>query len=262
MFKKRSVPARNVLVTGAGGGLGLKVAEAFAARGETVVCVDVNGEQVRKTANSISTSGGKAVALIANIAEQKSVDQLVTDVHAAVGPVAVLANVAGVMDRRQLRELTMDDFSRVVAVNLTGTYGMIRAFEEDLRTVSHGRIVNVASQSGGIGYEFPAYSTSKAAVIHLTRALMLDFWGTDVRINAVSPGPMETPMLNDSMLETFEAATPTGRISQPEEVAEVICQLADPEQRLVNGQNLVIDGGATSFFRWISSDDWMPPYQA
>lgn len=253
---------RVVLVTGAGGGLGRQTAEAFAEQGDMVACVDISTEGTEHTVAAIAAAGGRAQAFQADISDPIQIDQLVEDVHRDLGPVSVLANVAGIIDRRQLRELDMEAFARVLSINLTGTYGMIRAFESDLRSVPAGRIVNVASQSGTAGYEFPAYSTSKAAVIHLTKALMLDFWGTAVRINAVSPGPMNTPMLNKVLSESFQATTPTGRISEPREVAEVIRGLAATDQVLINGQNILVDGGATSFFRWTRDETWQPPYPA
>lgn len=239
-----------VVVTGAGGGLGAAVAERLAHRAEHVACVDLDGGAADATAARLRESGARAEGFEANVANPADVDRLRDNVNTAFGRVGTVINVAGIIDRRQMAELDMEAFSRVLSVNLTGLYGVTRAFAEDLRSCDAGRVVNVASNSGTIGYEFPAYATSKAAVIHLTKALLIDFWGSGVVVNAVSPGPMLTPMLNESATKSFINMTPTGRVSNPGEVAEVIEFLASPNQWLINGQNILLDGGATTAFRW------------
>ncbi|MGW1026805.1 SDR family NAD(P)-dependent oxidoreductase [Streptomyces sp. NPDC002577] len=242
---------RTVLVTGAAGGLGRAVAHRFAAEGATVMAVDVNGAAAEEAARAIaSETGAQVESAEADITSESALLSLRETVHDRVGPVDTIANVAGILSRLQMADLDGDAFRKVLDVNLTGTYLVTRVFSEDLVARGWGRVINTASIAATRGYAFPAYGASKAGVVNLTKSLLLDFWGTGITVNAVCPGAMETPMLDQTNRENFQRKTPTARIVTPTEVAAAFAFLASDEASSINGQALVVDGGATEVFNW------------
>ena len=222
---------RSTLITGAGGGLGSAIARRFAATGHPVVCLDRDEAAARRTAAALSSAGAEATAYGLDI----------TDESAVVGL------------RESLAE--SDRLPRhVLDVNVTGAYSVIRTFAADLVHSGAGRVLNISSIAGTIGYRFPAYAASKAALINLTRALVLEFWGTGVTANAVCPGAMDTPMLDRSATVAFLRKTPTRRVVNPDEVASLCAYLISEDAAGINGQSIVIDGGATSVFRYTDEE--------
>ena len=144
----------------------------------------------------------------ANISVETDVAELRRQVHDAVGPVDMVFNVAGILQRTGLAETDAAAFRHVVDVNLTGTYIVTRAFADDLIGHGSGRVVNVGSVAGVTGYPALAYAASKAGVASLTRSLLHDFWGTGVTVNAVCPGAMATPMMDASIMDAVTRKTP------------------------------------------------------
>ncbi|WP_335934774.1 SDR family NAD(P)-dependent oxidoreductase [Streptomyces sp. PTD5-9] len=238
------------VVTGAGGGLGAAVARRLATDGTAVACADIDAAAAEATAAGLRAEGRSAAGYGVDVTSEAALARLREAVHRDLGRPSALMNIAGILDRGQLADLDGAAFRRVVDVNLTGTYLAVRAFAGDLRDAPRGRIVNTASIAAVNGYPFPAYSASKAAVAQLTRSLLFDFWRTAVTVNGVCPGPMRTSMLDESAEAAFLDRTPAHRIATPEEVAEVFAFLAGPAADCVNGQNIVVDGGATAVFRW------------
>ncbi|WP_431908683.1 SDR family NAD(P)-dependent oxidoreductase [Amycolatopsis thermoflava] len=238
-----------LLVTGAGGGLGRAIARRFAADGVPVVCVDLDAEAARRTADDTGS-----VAHGVDITDESAVMALRARLADAGLLPSCLINAAGVLVRRQLADTDAATFSRVLDVNVTGAFTMTRAFAADLIASGRGRIINIASIAGTTGYQFPAYAASKAALINLTRSLLVDFWGTGVTVNAVCPGAMDTPMLDRSAFASFQRRTPTRRVATPDEVAGVCAFLASEDAAAVNGQSIVVDGGATAVFRYTDQE--------
>lgn len=238
------------VVTGAGSGLGAAVARRLAVEGITVACVDQDGDAALTTARKLAAEGASAAAFSADITSEEAVTGLRGQVGELLGPPSMLMNIAGILHRGGLGDTDPAAFRRVVDVNLTGTYLMTRAFAPDLVASGRGRIVNTGSIAGVTGYPFPAYAASKAAVANLTRSLLVDFWGTGLTVNAVCPGPMHTPLMDTAAEPVFVRRTPSARVVPPEEVAEVFAFLVRDEAASINGQSIVVDGGATAVFRW------------
>ncbi|MER7010278.1 SDR family NAD(P)-dependent oxidoreductase [Saccharopolyspora sp. NPDC000359] len=242
------------LITGAAGGLGSAIARRLASQGQPVVCIDVDQDAAERTAGAIVEAGGSATGLGVDITDEESVREL----HETLASQEVLpqhlVNAAGILFRGQLDTTDTATFREVLDVNVTGAYTVTREFASDLAATGAGRVVNIGSIAGMNGYEFTAYATSKGAVVNLTRALVLDFWGTGVTVNAVCPGPMRTPMLNTAATEAFLRKTPTRHISSADEVAGVCAFLLSEDARNINGQAVVVDGGATAVFRFTDEE--------
>ncbi len=238
------------VITGAGGGLGRAVATTLAAGGAQVACSDVDLDAVEQTADMVRKAGGVASARRVDVTVEASVEQWRDEVHEAHGRAAIVANVAGILDRQQMLDADLEAYMKVLQVNLGGTYGCTRTFAPDLIDAGWGRVVNVASIAGVTGYPYPSYASSKAGVVNLTRSLLVDLWGSGVTVNSVCPGAMDTPMLHRDALEAMLSRTPSGRIVTPEEIAGVLGFLCTDAAACINGAAIVVDGGATAVFRY------------
>jgi len=238
------------VITGAGGGLGRAVATTLAAGGAQVACSDVDLDAVEQTADMVRKAGGVASARRVDVTVEASVEQWRDEVHEAHGRAAIVANVAGILDRQQMLDADLAAYMKVLQVNLGGTYACTRTFAPDLIAAGWGRVVNVASIAGVTGYPYPSYASSKAGVVNLTRSLLVDLWGSGVTVNSVCPGAMDTSMLHQDALETMLSRTPSGRIVTPEEIAGVLGFLCTDAAACINGAAIVVDGGATAVFRY------------
>jgi NAD(P)-dependent dehydrogenase (short-subunit alcohol dehydrogenase family) len=236
------------LVTGGASGLGRAAAQALAARGDKVAVADLHRDGALACAQDIAAAGGQAVALAIDVTDDASVAQAFREAEAALGPIDVLVNSAGIMGVAPLLDYPIADWERILAVNVTGTFRCAQRAAAGMAARGYGRIVNLASISGvraGIGRA--AYGTSKAAVIGLTRQLAMELGPLGITANAVAPGPVVTAMTADAYTpETraaFEAMLPVGRLGTAQEIAEAIVFLASPGAGYINGHILAVDGG-------------------
>jgi NAD(P)-dependent dehydrogenase (short-subunit alcohol dehydrogenase family) len=244
---------RVAAITGAGGGLGRVTALRMAKAGITVACSDMDEAAADQTAALVEQQGGRSLATRVDISSQDDVEAWQQQVAESLGPASILLNVAGMLDRRMMAELDYDSFMRSLQINAGGPYLVTRTFAENLKSSGVGRVVNVASIAGFIGYPYPGYAASKAAVLNLTRTLLLDFWGSGVTVNAVCPGAMDTPMIKREAIPQMEAKTPLGRVATAEDVAGVVEFLCSDAAACVNGASIVVDGGATAVFRYFET---------
>jgi NAD(P)-dependent dehydrogenase (short-subunit alcohol dehydrogenase family) len=241
------------LVTGAASGIGKATAERLGAEGAAVACLDLNADDAEQTAAGINDSGGTATAHAVDVADEASVAAAVEAAAAAHGRPQVVCNIAGIGTFVHSHEAPVELWDRIIGVNLTGTYLVCRA-TIPLLLDGGGVIVNTASTAGIFGQPWSAaYCASKGGVVLLTKALATEYEDTDLRVNAVAPGGVETPILND-FLEVPEGGD--GRklrkmmtrkgYCQPEEVAATFAYVASDEARYMNGSIVVIDGGITA----------------
>ncbi|MQA07864.1 MAG: SDR family oxidoreductase [Pseudonocardiaceae bacterium] len=245
---------RSALITGAGGGLGSAIAHRFAADGHPVVCLDIEHAAAERTAAALVETGATATAYGLDITNESAVEAMREFLATVDMLPRLVINAAGILYRGQVDTTDPATFRRVLDVNVTGAYTVTRAFGPDLVASGTGRLINIASIAGMNGHPFTAYATSKGALVNLTRALVLDFWGTGVTVNAICPGAMDTPMLNRSAMASFLRKTPTKRVTAPDEVAGVCAFLASGDAASINGQTVVVDGGATAVFSYTDQE--------
>ncbi|MTD58000.1 SDR family NAD(P)-dependent oxidoreductase [Amycolatopsis pithecellobii] len=236
------------LVTGAGSGIGRATALEFAHTGAKVAVLDINAEAAAATASAIANAGGSAIAVQVDIGDDGSVKAAVENVVTTYGRLDFAVNNAGVPSfHRQLDEMTVDESARVVHVNLVGTFLCLKY---ELAVLSDaGAIVNVAS-SGGLHSmpNAPAYVASKHGIVGLTKAAARDYASRQIRVNSLCPGATQTPFFESiatgtSMAANAAAATPLGRVAQPEEVAAAAVWLCSPAASYLTGIALPLDGG-------------------
>ncbi|OPG08596.1 short-chain dehydrogenase [Streptomyces sp. GKU 895] len=247
---------RTALVTGAGSGIGRAIALALAAEGAQVVVAGRRHEPLAETVRLIEEAGGKALAVTADVTDAAEVQALVDAAVDRFGSLDVAVNNAGVFRGGQpLADLAEADWHEQLAINLTGVFLALRAEVRQMRTQpSGGAIVNIASTFGAHTRHpgAAAYAATKAAVSVLTRGAALDHIRDGVRINAVSPGAVETPMSlrpGETEAQRTERAAetlPLGRISTTDEIAAAVLYLASDDASSVVGTDLVVDSGATA----------------
>jgi len=240
---------RSVVVTGAAGGIGRPVVQAFAEAGERVVAVDVPGSPVSEVVHALPGSG-RHTALeldLRDLAGHASLFARARD----IAPLAALAHLAGVLRRvPTVDEVTEEDWDIQHDVNLKGTFFLDREAHRAFRAQgTPGSIVNFTSQgwwTGGFGGSV-AYAASKGGIVSLTRGLARSFAGDGIRVNAVSPGGVDTPMFNDGMSEqaraSFLSMIPLGRVARPDELAGAVVFLASEASSYVTGAVLNVSGG-------------------
>lgn len=242
-------------VTGGAGGIGRATCEAFFAAGYRVALTDLDGETAAAAAGEIDPSGERVAGLACDVSSTESVDRAV---HAAIerfGRLDALVNVAGVVGPGHSEELSDSEWDRLISIHLGGTFRCSRAAFPALEASGAGSIVSISSIAARTGFSFRAsYCAAKAGIEGLTRALAVEWAKRNVRVNAVAPGHVRTPMLDHSLAigsvtpEIVEARTkriPMGRYAQPEEIASVVLFLCSPAASYVTGEVIYVDGAIT-----------------
>lgn len=243
--------AKTALVTGAASGIGRAVAQRLAAEGATVVLGDVDGEGLETLAGAI---GQRAIIQALDVSDPAACAAIVETAVARTGRLDVLCNVAGVLRMAPLARITPEEWSRILGVNLDGVFYMCQAAMPHL-VERRGCVVNLSSAAGLVGLPFNApYVASKHGVVGLTRALALEFASAGVRVNAVCPTGVKTPMITAPPSEGVDyslvmKAAPWldgGELCDPEDIADAVAFLASDEARRVTGVAFPVDGGQTA----------------
>jgi NAD(P)-dependent dehydrogenase (short-subunit alcohol dehydrogenase family) len=242
------------LVTGAGSGMGLATAQAFAEAGAAVVLTDVNEQSIRSAAEELVGGGHRALAVRCNVADEAEVAAMVAQTVSTFGRLDAAFNNAGVMPPAvETADASGEDFDRVTAINLRGVWNCMKYELRQMREQGRGAIVNCSSIGGLIGNPGRAiYHASKHGVIGLTKSAALEYAARGIRINAVCPGTIETPMVADMMAKEsvttadFQRDLPIGRLGRPEEIAAAVLWLCSDGASFVIGHALAVDGGYTA----------------
>jgi NAD(P)-dependent dehydrogenase (short-subunit alcohol dehydrogenase family) len=242
------------LVTGAGSGIGLATAKAFAASGAAVALADWNETAVRAAAEELAAKGHKTLAIHCDVADDAQVEAMVNQTVTTFGRLDAAYNNAGVQNvLAETADQTREDFDRVIGINLRGVWSCMRSELRQMREQGSGAIVNCSSIGGLVGGAGRGtYHAAKHGVIGLTKSAALEYAAKGIRINAVCPGMIDTAM-SDQMkaagqayaLEAMLKTVPIGRLGRAEEIADAVLWLCSSAASLVIGHALAVDGGYT-----------------
>lgn len=243
----KQVSEHVAIVTGAGNGIGRAIAGRLAREGARLVVNDLNLDAAQQTVAEITDSGGTAIAVAGDVSVADDVTAMFDACRLAFGECSLLVSNAGVVQQSLFEDLSIEDWDRMIAVHLRGTFLCARAAIGPMLMAGEGCIINIASQLGQIGgIELTHYSAAKAGIIGMTKALAREVSARGVRVNAVAPGPINTELVRN-LSEDWRAAKaaelPLGYFGEPEDVADTVAFLASPGARIYVGQTLGPNSG-------------------
>lgn len=246
---------KTAIITGAARGIGAKSAEFFAAEGAAVAIWDVNIERGNSVAERIKNEGGTAIYCECDVTESTQIEESVRQVKTELGSPNVLFNNAGIAVVGELEEISESDWERQYAVNVKSIYLVSRAIIPLMRAVGGGSIINMGSESAFVGFPMhPAYTSSKAAVVHLTRSMAVRYAEDNIRVNSLCPGTINTELYQEFLSQQenpeeihkdIKALHPLG-IGEPEDIAWAAVYLASDESRYMTGAPMLVEGGILS----------------
>ena len=240
------------LVTGAGSGLGLATARAFAESGASVVLADCNEKAARSATEELVAQGRKAFAIRCDVADDAQVEAMVKQTVATFGRLDAAYNNAGVQNElAETADATREDYDRVMGINLRGVWSCMKFELQRMRKQGSGAIVNCSSLGGLVGgAERGTYHAAKHGVLGFTKSAALEYAARGIRINAICPGMIQTPMSDQMVaagqgeaLKAMEKNIPMGRVGRPEEIANAVLWLCSDAASYVTGQSISVDGG-------------------
>jgi 3-oxoacyl-[acyl-carrier protein] reductase len=235
------------IITGGANGIGLAAAKTFVREGARVAMADFDEETGSQRTAELKAEGYDAVFFQVNVADKDSVDSMVKDVLSHFGKIDILVNNAGITRDGMLHKLAVEDFQKVVDVNLTGVFHCAQAVVPAMVQQGSGRIINTSSVSGIYGNVGQTnYAATKAGVVGMTKTWAKELGRKGINVNAVAPGFIETGMtakVPDKVIEQMKMLVPLGRLGLPEDIANAYLFLASEESKYVNGTTLHVDGG-------------------
>jgi 2-hydroxycyclohexanecarboxyl-CoA dehydrogenase len=243
---------RVAVVTGGGSGLGESIAAQLSENGRQVAVLDINGEAAEKVASRLLDVGARAVAVQADVSDPTSVTEAFDTVRRALGPVEILVTSAAIAGFTRFDKITLDEWNRYLAVNLTGTFLCLQAALSDMVAAGWGRIVTISSAAGQKGASRQGhYSASKGGVIALTKTIAIDYAAKGITANSVPPFVIDTPMLREQQRANklppsvvLQQMIPAGRLGLSEDVAALSAFLCSDSASYINGQVIGVNGGA------------------
>ncbi|MEV0708403.1 SDR family NAD(P)-dependent oxidoreductase [Nocardia aurea] len=240
------------VVTGGASGIGLGISQRLARDGASVAILDLNGLAAEEEAAKIRAEGHTAIGLRVDVADRAGIENAILDVRARFGPVTILVNNAGTEGYQAFLKITPEDWNRLLAVNLTGTFHCCQIVLPDMIASGWGRIVNISSSSTHSGQPYMAhYVSSKSGVVGLTKSLALEFGPKGVTVNTIPPGFIDTPMSRKAeregrfgnTMDYHASITPVRRPGRPEDIAAACAFLVSEEAGYITGQVFGVNGG-------------------
>lgn len=240
------ISGKIAVITGAGSGIGAAVATAFASKGAQVVLLDLNAQAVESMAASLEN----AKSWVCDVTDAASVENVISQVEADFGRIDILVNSAGIVDLAPAEELTQSAWQRTLDVNLTGSFNTCQAVGKRMIRQKSGKIVNLASQAGTVAIDgHVAYCASKFAIIGMSKTMALEWGPHGITVNTISPTVVLTELGRKAWEgpkgEALKKEIPTGRFAEPEEIAAAAVFLSSPASDMINGADLLVDGGFT-----------------
>lgn len=246
------------IVTGGGDGIGAATGMRLAAEGAAVMLVDKDEAGAQAVCARIVAAGGKAAACRADIRNMQDIEAMLAATASRFGPAGILINNAGVGYQKHFLETPPGKLDEMLDVNVKGTFLCAQAAAREMVGLGGGAIVNVSSHSGLLGSRGrAAYAASKGGIIAMTRVMAMDLAEHKIRVNAIAPGPINTPRIraqhNEERHAAWLRAVPLARIGNPEEVAAAAAFLASDDASYVTGQTLAVDGGFSAAGLWVKN---------
>lgn len=238
------------LVTGGGRGIGAAICDRLARDGFHVVVNDIDPQNAAEGSARINQDGGRATPAIADVSRPDDVNAMFDEIEGKLGTVGVLVNNAGIGGNAAIRNVTDEDWDRVLGVDLDGVFYCSRRALDEMRPARRGAIVNVASRAWLGWWGQSSYAAAKAGVIGMSRALAVEMASRGIRVNVVAPGLIDTPLLrnrSEEALARLLKSVPLGRPGSPEDVAEAVGFLASERARAITGQVLYVCGGKSVY---------------
>lgn len=242
---------KTAIVTGGASGIGEGTASMLAKRGAAVLILDRDAERAPMVAKRIAAAGGQLDHMVGDVTDPDTCEAAVRRACDNFGRLDILVNNAGGGTLGPTHELSLESWNWMLGINLTGTFLMSRAALNVMLAQGGGVIVNMGSVHGHVGFpDHAGYTAAKAGIVNLTRSLAVEYGTRNIRVNAVCPGVIMTPLIaatvDDAAMSKFVALHPMGRIGTVDEVARAICFLASDEASFITGSSLMVDGGYTA----------------
>lgn len=242
---------RVAVVTGAASGMGLAISNRLAQAGNDVALLDLDGEQAERAAREVGAAGVRAFGAAVDVSDRAAVDDAYARTRSELGPIQLLVTSAGVDQFKRFTDVTVEDWNRIIAVNLTGTFHCIQAALPDMLDAKWGRIVTISSSSAQSGaVKMGPYVASKGGVIGLTKALALEYAPKGITVNTIPPGFIETPMLHRAKdrgelpdIAAVVARTPVRRAGTADDIAAACAFLCSDDAGYITGQAINVNGG-------------------
>ena len=241
-----SLTGNVAVVTGSGSGIGRAIAVQLAKDGAAVAVWDLNAQGADETVSMITDAGGKAIACVGDASSEQEIAASLERTHKELGPVTILVNNAAITGFCRFMDIRVEDFDRMMAINVRGPFLCTRAILPDMLDARWGRIVNISSSSAQTGAATMVhYATSKGGIIGFTKALALELAAQGITVNNIPPGFIQTPMLEASPVdvEVTAAASPMKRAGKPEDIAAACSYLVSEAANYVTGHTLSVNGG-------------------
>lgn len=244
--------SRVAVVTGGASGMGEATCHELGRRGHKIAVLDLNADAAQRVSEDLRAQGVTAIAVTGDVSDRAAVDDAFAKVRSELGPTSILVTSAGLFDYAPFAEITPEKWTRIVEVNLTGTFHCCQAALGDMVAAGWGRIVMISSSSAQRGTPFAAhYAASKGALLTLTKSLAREYAGKGITVNNIPPSGIETPMQHASQAaghlpsnEQIAASIPVGHLGTPQDIAAAVGFLCSEEAGFITGQTLGVNGGS------------------